>query len=220
MSWRVSGNLKVLTADIKSIFGKVTVYSIGDTAHQHSPSDHNPDSRGVVCAIDIMMNVSSKTNSIVKALIGRSDLAYVIHNRTIWSASYGWRARKYTGSDPHTNHIHVSSKHTAAADQCRTHLKIGAPSPVKPPSARSKFVLPAWNKGKNDYFRPYLNSKPPIYATIKNVQRKLYSIGYSITADGMFGAGTYSVIKDFQKKNHLVVDGKIGPATYAKLRSR
>ena len=41
------------------------------------------------------------------AMARRLGVTYVIYNRKIWSAySLGWR--DYTGSDPHTSHIHVS----------------------------------------------------------------------------------------------------------------
>ena len=47
-------------------------------------------------------------------------MEYVIHNRTIWSASHGWAPRAYTGSDPHTSHVHVSGRHGAACYSGRT----------------------------------------------------------------------------------------------------
>jgi hypothetical protein len=34
------------------------------------------------------------------------DVAEVIYNRRIWTRSEGWRT--YGGSNPHTDHIHVS----------------------------------------------------------------------------------------------------------------
>lgn len=122
MTWRVSGNLVVIMADVRAHLGPVTIGTIGDTAHQTEVSDHNPDSRGIVCAIDVMFPVGPNATAIVDAARGRSDLAYIIHNRIIYSASRGWAAAVYTGSDPHINHVHLSSLHTTAADQTRTHL--------------------------------------------------------------------------------------------------
>lgn len=81
---------------------------IGDKAHQQRTSDHNPDDRGIVHAIDIDKD-GVLPNTIV-ALCARNDrpASYVIWNRQIWSRSHGWKPRRYTGSNPHTSHIHVS----------------------------------------------------------------------------------------------------------------
>lgn len=49
------------------------------------------------------------------------------------------------------------------------------------------------------------------------VQQKLQTLGYPITVDGRFGPQTNHVLIDFQKKNCLVPDGVVGPATHAKL---
>jgi hypothetical protein len=41
-------------------------------------------------------------------------VAYVISNRTIWSATFGWVPRAYDGDSPHTEHTHYSLKHDAS----------------------------------------------------------------------------------------------------------
>lgn len=52
----------------------------------------------------------------------------------------------------------------------------------------------------------------------KWVQRKLNFLGFnSGNADGIFGDKTLAAVKDFQKKNGLVVDGIIGRNTWNKL---
>ncbi|MGG2027229.1 peptidoglycan-binding domain-containing protein [Gottfriedia sp. S16(2024)] len=38
-----------------------------------------------------------------------------------------------------------------------------------------------------------------------------------MTADGIFGPITDRAVRNFQKKNGLTVDGKVGPKTWAKL---
>lgn len=122
MTWRVSGNLLTIADSIREHLGTVTIFFIGDAAHQAEVSDHNPDSRGIVCAADVMYEVGPNATEVVKACIGRPDLTYVIHNHTIWSASHGWVGRDYTGSNPHTDHVHISTAHTTEADQDRTPL--------------------------------------------------------------------------------------------------
>ena len=201
MAWRLSGNLKIISADIKAKLGPVTIYSIGDDSHKKSKSDHNPDSRGVVCAIDVMFSVGSKASAVVKALVGRSDIAYVIHNRTIWSQSNGWKAGKYTGTnDPHTNHVHVSTLHTSAADTNRTHLKWTTTTP-KPDDAKP--TLKSGSKG----------------TAVKTLQTKLNAKGYRpvLKVDGDFGPATLKAVKWFQGHVGLSIDGIVGPKTWAKL---
>lgn len=48
---------------------------------------------------------------------------------------------------------------------------------------------------------------------VKTLQKAL-----NIKADGIFGIGTDKAVKDFQKKNKLVVDGLVGKITRAKLK--
>jgi len=91
---------------------------IGDARHQEEHSDHNPDSRGLVHAIDVDTDLGGGADmqDFVDHLVGRRDnrLTYIIFNRRIWSASHGWTGRAYTGSDPHTGHAHISADNTPA----------------------------------------------------------------------------------------------------------
>ena len=55
---------------------------------------------------------------------------------------------------------------------------------------------------------------------VKSVQTRLQSLGYYAgTIDGKYGSGTVSAMQEFQRRNGLVVDGKAGSNTYAKLFS-
>ena len=54
------------------------------------------------------------------------------------------------------------------------------------------------------------------------LQTKLIKLGYSCGdtgADGVFGDDTYRAVRMFQQNNNLSVDGKVGPATWAKIDS-
>ena len=50
--------------------------------------------------------------------------------------------------------------------------------------------------------------------TVRKIQTKLKNWGYYTgSVDGIFGSKTKSAVKYFQRKNKLVVDGVVGPAT-------
>lgn len=57
-------------------------------------------------------------------------------------------------------------------------------------------------------------------AWITAIQDKLKRLGYEITVDGQDGPQTQGVVRDFQGKNGLTVDGVAGPLTNAKLDER
>lgn len=54
-------------------------------------------------------------------------------------------------------------------------------------------------------------------SSVKELQQKLNSKGYSLNCDGIFGAKTIAAVKAFQKDNRLVVDGIVGTKTWAEL---
>ena len=53
---------------------------------------------------------------------------------------------------------------------------------------------------------------------IKWLQWHLNKHGYKLKEDGIYGRKTLEAVKDFQKKNGLVVDGLVGPKTKAALK--
>ncbi|MFI9528807.1 peptidoglycan-binding domain-containing protein [Micromonospora rosaria] len=111
-SWRLARSLETLTAEIRALHPGTTVWTIGDAAHRGRPSDHNPNGQNVVCAIDVLGDKGLRLADFAADLVAaprHPALKYVIFNRRIWSvarASEGWRP--YTGSNPHTTHVHIS----------------------------------------------------------------------------------------------------------------
>lgn len=94
---------------------------VADKAHMRGGvSDHIPDKNGIVHAIDIdadfgnpkQDNAQELAEQLAAHAAGGSKsgrrVKYVIYNRQIWSAKSGWKPRRYTGSNPHTSHVHVS----------------------------------------------------------------------------------------------------------------
>ncbi len=110
MSWRLAHSLETLRDEVLAFSPNQTIYTIGDASHQAQASDHNPNSAGVVCAVDIMQGNDLDMGTLAERIRGRQhpDGKYVIYSYRIASANKGWAWRQYTGSDPHTDHIHVS----------------------------------------------------------------------------------------------------------------
>jgi hypothetical protein len=92
---------------------------IGDLRHSARPSDHNPDPQtGVVRAIDVDRDVykSGKPDLMpdiadqlrLAAKKGEKRISYIIFAGRIASPRMGWRWRKYSGSNPHNAHCHIS----------------------------------------------------------------------------------------------------------------
>ncbi|HEU5126964.1 MAG TPA: peptidoglycan-binding protein [Glycomyces sp.] len=116
MAWRLAKSLEVLRSEVNTVApGRSTASdgTIGDEAHQGSPSDHNPNAQGVVCAIDFTHDPGSGADmhAFADFLKRRNHRAvkYIIWHRRIWSKARdgeGWRS--YSGSNPHTAHMHVS----------------------------------------------------------------------------------------------------------------
>lgn len=113
MSWSLAGNLDSRSDSVKAEYPGITIWSIGDQSHQNNQSDHNPDAREIVHAIDVMTyDDMDRGNAVVAwCLEDTTDLEYVIFNRKIYSRNGGWDADNYSGSDPHTDHVHISGKH-------------------------------------------------------------------------------------------------------------
>lgn len=100
---------------------------IGDAAHASGDSDHNPDSNGVVHAIDVdetgpwpegsmwefVQYIISECRKSGTSGKDRGRLKYVIYERKIWSASNGWAEEYYDGSNPHDKHAHFSCEYSS-----------------------------------------------------------------------------------------------------------
>ena len=98
---------------------------VGDVRHSARTSDHNPDSEGIVRAIDIDRDLAGKKKPDLMPdladqirLCAKSDkrISYIIFNGKIASSRMGWRWRKYSGINPHTKHCHVSFTKKGDAD--------------------------------------------------------------------------------------------------------
>lgn len=179
---------------------------IGDEAHSSRTSDHNPDSRGVVHALDITkdLRVGLDSRRLGEALKASADprIKYIISNGEIWNPSIapGWR--KYSGINPHTAHVHISVvSDPELADSTRDWSMALSGVTLKPdPSAPPP--LPTIRRGST-------NSEKIIEIwTLLLMQEK------------GFGSVLEAAVKAFQKREGLVVDGVVGSQTWEKLKQK
>lgn len=122
--WRLARAITALREEVNRQApnrNKASDGTIGDAAHRTRDSDHNPwiedGSTGVVSAIDITHDTAGgcSAETLAQSLQSGRDgrVKYVIWNRRIMS-SYAhngtapWVWRSYSGSNPHTRHIHIS----------------------------------------------------------------------------------------------------------------
>lgn len=124
---------------------------IADAAHRLTSSDHNADETGnvpirdpdrvnEVHAIDVdetgpwpvdgtgrRWSVMTMVRQLIEdCRAGRERrIRYVIYERTIWSASWGWTAREYVGANPHDKHAHISFSYDAAHEADNRSFNIG-----------------------------------------------------------------------------------------------
>ncbi len=55
--------------------------------------------------------------------------------------------------------------------------------------------------------------------SVRLLQELLNKAGYELIVDGDFGKKTENAVKDFQKKNNLIIDGIVGTKTWMKLNA-
>lgn len=133
----------------------------------------------------------------------------VIYNRKVWSLRYpdkGWRT--YTGSNPHTDHLHVELCPAAAKALTVDTIKAvaaGKPSTPKPPPAPPAFP------GRLLQHTPHRLIRG---ADVRTWQQRMRDRGWRITVDGVYGPQSADVCKRFQREKRLQVDGIVGPITW------
>lgn len=216
-------NLNVRRAACKTSFHGIVVGWIGDAAHQAEHSDHNPDARGIVHAIDVMVTKHRAQAVVEWALAHPADLEYVIHNRTIWTRSHAWKPKRYTGADPHTNHVHISGKHGSTGKDrgTATGYDVAAEESTptgSPRNAASAPAVPIVPHHVNGSHRP--GSRELVVVTprmsgddVQFVQRFIGSARCG-AADGFFGPDTRDGVTWYQRMRGIAVDGRVGPETW------
>ncbi|AXB41312.1 MULTISPECIES: peptidoglycan-binding domain-containing protein [Amycolatopsis] len=190
--------------------------TIGDAAHASRSSDHNPWVKdaagvGVVRAIDIDVDgIDAAWLAEHLRQRGRNgdrrltDGGYVILNRRITNADFsGWHA--YTGSNPHTSHVHVSFSRSRYDDRGTWGIVGGGGSTPPPSTGRSTLRQGSTGQAVKD-LQAFLNRAYPAYS--------------KLVVDGAFGPKTTAVVKEFQRRSGIASDGIVGPQTWTKLGFR
>lgn len=209
---------------------------IGDNHHKLRVSDHNPDPAGVVHALDVDVNGVPMAR-VVAYLVTRCRsgrerrLKYIIYRRVIWSASWGWTARRYTGSNPHIAHAHFSAAAgaelsrgagawgiaAAARDASRTATAVAThdSSADGRDASRVDQPLQARRLGSRELsVRP----KPLTGSDVEYVQDW---IGDRCgPPDGRYGPKTAAGVRWYQRMRGITVDGKVGPQTWRQMGVR
>lgn len=185
---------------------------MGDARHQKTKSDHN-----VGNAFDITHDPSSGCLGSIIAAVAIDDprTKYVIFNRKIFDkrrASPAWRA--YGGQNPHTKHCHVSILASARDDGSAWgwHSPSGTPlprsgdDPAPPRPVLDGGVFPGTSLQRGSRG-----------AVVTRVQSRLVKLGWAMPVDGIFGDTTDRLVRGFQRRHDLDVDGIVGRKTWRAL---
>jgi hypothetical protein len=220
MSWRVAKSLIKLRDQIDAAYphrSKASDGTIGDAAHraEGKASDHNPwvtDSAGVgvVRALDITHDPAHgcDTYALADRLRTSKDHrlnggGYIISNRRITGPNHDWRWVAYSGSDPHTNHMHVSvSLDQGLYDSAAAWVGV------------TEWKLPP-------YPGRVLRVLSPMMAglDVRQWQRAAQLLGYWTDDDGVYGPASGAACRKLQAGLHVPVDGMVGPVTWAATRA-
>jgi hypothetical protein len=135
--WRLAKSLEKLRSQVNETWprrSKASDGTIGDPAHASRTSDHNPNAAGVVCALDITHDPKNGVDAgkLADTLKLSRDprIKYIISNRRIWNPVISKDWRPYTGSNPHSKHVHISVVSDKKLYDAVTPWALGSMKPV------------------------------------------------------------------------------------------
>lgn len=223
MSWTAAPSLLRLRDEVNKKYPKRDKASdgiIGDPAHSARVSDHNPcdyctgKQHDVVHAMDVDSNGAPGVRTplvedVLRATIGDDRVWYVIWNGKIYSRTYGWAPRVYTGANRHDHHVHVSLRYTDAA-VTSTGSWLQAP-PAKVPTLPGLSLANLLNAARH----PRKATNP---IAVRRLQRALNAHGFPVTVDGIYGPVTRAVFQRYERTvPHSRADGLPGMVTLTAL---
>jgi hypothetical protein len=222
-NWREAKSLQTLEKELQSLYPGTTTWEIGDAAHQNSWSDHNPNSKHVVCGKDIKGNAGLNLRRFVDFITKHPhpNLRYVIFNHKIYERKNGFEPETYHGKSGHEEHAHVSvgngpdGRSTSGYDNTSSWKLSQMDSTTPKPSQPTTPSKPADNTT--------LGAKMPTLKrgskgrAVRILQAILGISGWKVSTDGIFGQQTEKAFRAFQEKFKLSVDGICGPKSWNKL---
>lgn len=137
------------------------------------------------------------------AMARRLGVMYIIWNDRIWGsyrADEGWRP--YSGSNPHTDHVHFSFD-WAGADRLTSYWT-GTVAPFVSGPVAAPPLAPT-----NPHPTLRLGASGAAVATLQALLR--------LPTDGIFGPATRDAVVAFQNAHNLTPDGVVGDLTWAAL---
>lgn len=208
-TWRVARSLDVLLNQFNAACprrSKASDGSIGDVAHASRDSDHNAwYGPGIVTARDYThdpangMDIDVITDQLAASRDPR--IKYIIANAYILDSRPGnnpWKWVKYSGSNAHRKHFHLSVMNNASCDNTSTwQLPMFKGVPASPPP-------PATPNVPND---------AEFTKKLQGFLNRFYKL--TLAVDGVYGPQTSEAVKRFQRAygHGLAIDGIAGPAT-------
>lgn len=229
MNWRLAKSLVQMRAELDTNYPKrdrSSDGSIGDAAHASRNSDHNPwvkDHTGqpIVTAIDVDRDIALGFTSrdLAEWLRVRRDprLKYVISKGQMFSsypsgARKAWDWGKYTGSNSHSEHMHVSvlDKETFFDGQKPWGLIAAStnPHPEPAPAHKPAPLAAATPRGIRQTLR--LGSAGPDVGYLQRMLGK-------IEVDDDYGPATLKAVKAFQRYAGIDESGVVDQPTWAAL---
>jgi hypothetical protein len=185
---------------------------IGDAAHAARVSQHNPLPNGVVCALDITHDPANGMDCVrlMAELDASNDprIYYLIFNGEIDNSDDS--RSKYTGPNKHPTHLHISVKYMDPAryDDGRTWAL---------PMLGNEPVPSAWYRGELGSRVLQNGSQGSDVTALQTILNRRYRAYSKLVVDGQFGSKTEAVVREFQKRSKIGVDGIVGRKTYKAL---
>lgn len=157
--------------------------------------------------------------------VGKLGIQMIIWNRTVWSRKSPNGAR-YTGANPHYDHVHIELGWPAARSLNLTSIRAAvrgvatpAPAPKPAPSispADLQKVAAAIKEARKHTLRRGSKGNH-----VKVLQSLLNTKGAKLRVDGDFGPAVEAAVRLYQsnvrkmfKLTNFAVDGVVGPATW------
>lgn len=128
MSYMLAPSLAQLRSEVNTTWpgrDRTSDGWIGDASHSARKSDHNPNARGRVDALDIDHDGIDDA-ALIKRLCSDPRTNYVIHDGRIYSRIREFRPIPYHGPNPHRGHVHVSIRQARAAEDDRRSWGVAA----------------------------------------------------------------------------------------------